>query len=123
MVADNTVVVHESRPIPPKPENPDPSVPLISFARPAPKTLTLALLEGEGKRAGGGRQLIIGGVACGRAMAANVTSKAKGTAQEGGAGLEWSVVAGDIDGDGRRSDPHFFSEGKADGEQKQRRQN
>jgi len=46
-------------------------------------------------------------------MAANVGSKAKGKAQEGGTGLEWSGVAGDIDGDGRRRDPHFSSEGKA----------
>ena len=59
------------------------------------------MLGREKKRAGGGRQLTIDGVACGRALAANEGSKGKGKAQEGGTELEWSAVAGDIDGDGR----------------------
>jgi len=49
-------------------------------------------------------------------MAVNERSKAKGKAQEGGTDLEWSAVAGDIDGDRRRPEPHFSSERKADGE-------
>ena len=52
----------------------------------------------------------------------NERSKAKGKAQEGGTELEWSMVAGDIDGDGRQLVPHFSFERKADGEQRQRRQ-
>ena len=54
VVAGNTVVLYGSTPIPPKPENPDPSIPLISFARSTHKTLTLASFEREGKRARGG---------------------------------------------------------------------
>ena len=52
----------------------------------------------------------------------NERSKAKGKAQEGGIELEWSTVAGDIDGDGQQPVPHCSSEKKADGEQRQRRQ-
>ena len=123
MVVGNIVVVHGSTSIPLKPENPDPSVPLISIARPTPKTLTLAWLKREGKRVGGGRQLTIGGAVCGRAMAMNERSKVKRKVQEGGTELERSTVADDIDGNGQRPDPHFSFERKADGEQRPRRQN